>query len=140
MFTGLNILWSAFRKTLLKSKQLPLLPLGAIGGFVDAVGGGGWGPVVTSSLLSNGYEPHSSIGSVSLAEAFVASAVVVVLLFRIPLATLNWNITLGLIIGGVVAAPLAAILCERLPTKSLMAAVGLLVMILSSMMLWVSLT
>lgn len=139
MFTGLNILWHAFRKALLKTKQLPLLPLGAIGGFVDAVGGGGWGPVVTSTLLSNGYEPHSSIGSVSLAEAFVASAVVVVLMFRVSLAALSWQITLGLMLGGIVAAPLAAILCERLPTKSLMAAVGLLVLILSSSMLWVSL-
>lgn len=133
--TGLMICLRSFRQVVGKRKKYPVMPLGVIGGFVDAVGGGGWGPVVTSTLLSKGYNVRRTIGSVSFAEAFVASAITVVLLFNIPFTNMNWNLVIGLMIGGIFASPLAAFLCNKLPVKQLTFAVGLLLVVLSIIML-----
>ena len=135
LVTGLTICLRGFNQTSAKRKKYPVLSLGAAGGFVDAVGGGGWGPVVTSTLLSNGYNVRRTIGSVSFAEAFVASAITIVLLSHISFAEMNWNLVLGLMIGGIIAAPLAADLCNKLPVQRLTFAVGSLVVALSVFML-----
>ena len=135
LVTGLTICLRGLNDVSGKRKKYPVLSLGAIGGFVDAVGGGGWGPVVTSTLLSNGYNVRRTIGSVSFAEAFVASAITVVLLFHISFASMNWYLVTGLMLGGIVAAPLAAYLCNRLPVQRLTFAVGSLVVGLSLFML-----
>ena len=104
--------------------------LGLIGGFFDAIGGGGWGPIVTTTLVARGKDARLTIGSVNLSEFFVTFAESVT--FVLTLSFLGyWQIILGLLLGGVVAAPIAAVLAKRLPTKTLMFIVGLLIVGLS---------
>ena len=103
--------------------------LGLVGGFLDATGGGGWGPIVTSGLLVKGVRPPIAIGSANLAEFLVAvCASGVFLVF----AGLYWQAILGLALGGVVMAPVAALLVKRLPARLVLAAVALLVFALSA--------
>lgn len=135
LLVGLHILWRSMRQQILQQRAVHILPLGAAGGLIDAVGGGGWGPIVTSTLLANGHHPRYSIGSVSFAEAFVATAISVTFLLKATELAMDWHIVTGLVIGGVVAAPLAAKLCGKLPTQVLMVAVALLIVGLSSFML-----
>lgn len=92
----------------------PLLGLG--GGFCDAVGGGGWGPLVVSTLLARGDEPRPSVGSVNLAEFFVTVAISAAFFFHLDLADYG-RIVLGLIIGGALAAPLAGYALRILPMR-----------------------
>lgn len=129
LIMGLIILGKAFKKIEEKEVETKLLPLGICGGFFDAVGGGGWGPIVTSTLVARGHNPRFSIGSVNLAEFFVTVAEVATFLTIIGLV--HWQIIVGLIIGGVLAAPLAAYVCKRVPPRALMIMVGLLIMVLS---------
>ena len=129
LIMGLIILRKAFKKVEQKEVKTKLLPLGVSGGFFDAIGGGGWGPIVTSTLVARGHNPRFSIGSVNLAEFFVTIAEVATFLTIIGLV--HWQIIVGLIIGGVMAAPLAAYVCKRLPSRALMIMVGLLIMALS---------
>lgn len=103
--------------------------LGFVGGFFDAVGGGGWGPIVTGTLVANGHDPRLVIGSTNIAEFFVTVAQVVT--FFVVLRGIDWTVVGGLVIGGVAAAPLAAWVCRRLPLKKLMLAVGVLIILLS---------
>lgn len=104
--------------------------LGVVGGFFDAIGGGGWGPIVTTTLLARGKDARQTIGSVNFSEFFVTFAESVT--FVLTLSFLGyWQIILGLLIGGAIAAPLAAILTKRLPVKTLMFIVGLLIVGLS---------
>lgn len=105
-------------------------PLGFIGGFVDAIGGGGWGPIVTSTLLGQGNHPRYTIGSVSLAEFFVTLTISATFVATIGLSL--WPIIFGLIIGGVIAAPFAAYAAKHLPPKLLMILVGTVVILLSA--------
>ncbi|MCX7191204.1 MAG: sulfite exporter TauE/SafE family protein [Candidatus Methylopumilus sp.] len=95
------------------------------GGFLDAIGGGGWGPVVTSTLIGQGNSPRHTIGSVNTAEFFVsfATGITFMLLGGID----HWIFVAGLIIGGLFSAPFAAYLTSRLSTKKLLIAVGLLI-------------
>lgn len=104
-------------------------PLGLVGGFFDAIGGGGWGPIVTTTLVARGNNPRASIGSVNAAEFFVTLSQSVVFILTIGLT--HWQVILGLLAGGVVAAPLAAYLTNKLPTRLLMFLVGLLICFLS---------
>jgi hypothetical protein len=113
-----------------------LVPLGFIGGFLDAVGGGGWGPVVTSTLVMRGKHPRYAIGSVNTSEFFVTLAESIT--FILTIGILHWQIVLGLLIGGVIAAPLAAVLCKHLPVRVLTGAVGLLITILSIRTIYLS--
>ena len=129
LIMGLIILRKAFKKVEQKEVKTKLLPLGVSGGFFDAIGGGGWGPIVTSTLVARGHNPRFSIGSVNLAEFFVTVAEVATFLTIIGLV--HWQIIVGLIIGGVMAAPLAAYVCKRLPSRALMIMVGLIIMALS---------
>jgi uncharacterized protein len=99
------------------------------GGFLDAIGGGGWGPVVTSTLVANGRAPRYAIGSVNLAEFFVTTAQAAT--FFMTVGVLHWKIIAGLMVGGVLAAPIAAHLCSRIPRRPLMAMVGVLIIALS---------
>ncbi|MEB2287831.1 MAG: sulfite exporter TauE/SafE family protein [Anaerolineae bacterium] len=129
MLMGLRILWKALRKPGPASPLQRVVPLGVLGGFFDAIGGGGWGPIVTTTLVANGHNPRISIGSVNLAEFFVTFAESAIFLLTIRLT--NLSIIVGLIAGGVAAAPLAAVVCRRLSPRRLMAAVGLLIIFLS---------
>ncbi len=104
--------------------------LGVIGGFFDAIGGGGWGPIVTTTLVARGNNPRQTIGSVNFSEFFVTFSQSVVFVFTLALGD-YWQIILGLLIGGAIAAPLAAFLTKKLPIRALMFAVGTLIIILS---------
>lgn len=106
-----------------------LAPLGLAGGFFDAIGGGGWGPIVTSTLVARGERPRFAIGSVNLAEFFVTVAEAAT--FFLALGLVHWKVIVGLTIGGVTAAPLAAYVCKRLPARALMIMVGVLIVALS---------
>lgn len=127
---GLVILWKAF--TIQKPHvdvTSHLFPLGLVGGFFDAIGGGGWGPIVTTTLLARGSHPRFTVGSVNATEFFVTFAESVMFLLTIGLT--HWHIIVGLLIGGVIAAPLAAYTVKRLPTRALMILVGILITALS---------
>jgi uncharacterized protein len=126
LIMGLYILVKAFRRiTITTEPPTYVAPLALAGGFVDAVGGGGWGPVVTTTLLGSGQEPRRTIGSVNAAEFFIAIA------SGFSLALLGgftvWTTIAGLVFGGMFAAPIAAVLTKHAPTKVLMLIVGLLI-------------
>ncbi|MBB5761579.1 hypothetical protein HNR01_001191 [Methylorubrum rhodesianum] len=127
---GLYVLSKAFRT--LKTRREPpraVVPLALGGGFVDAVGGGGWGPVVTTTLVGGGQDPRTSIGSVNAAEFFVALASG--LSFTLLGGLTHWTTIAGLILGGLFAAPIAALLVRVIPARALMVVVGLLIASLS---------
>ncbi len=137
LIMGFVIIFKAFKKKVLNPKPKRLFPLALFGGFADAIGGGGWGPIVNSTLLSSGWTPRYAIGSVNLAEFFVAFFTA--LSFIVFLGLHNWEnlsgmatIIAGLIFGGVFAAPFAALLCKKLKAKTLMIIVGLLIITLSA--------
>jgi uncharacterized protein len=109
-----------------RERAVPTIPLGAAGGFFDAVGGGGWGPIVTSTLIARGDQPRHSIGSASLAEFFVTLAISVAFLTALDLTEYGL-VVLGLVIGGALAAPLAGILSRVLPPRLLMIMVAVAV-------------
>lgn len=129
MILGLLILRKALQRNKPKSKTRRLGPLAFFGGFMDAVGGGGWGPIVTSTLLSKGRTVHYTIGSVNAAEFFISvSSAGTFLLFN---GVDSWQVIIGLILGGVIASPFAAILVRKMKRKPLMIMVGVLVILMS---------
>jgi hypothetical protein len=133
---GCIIVYKAFRP-IKESPTTPIIPLGLIGGFFDAIGGGGWGPIVTSTLVARGNQPRYVVGSVNLAEFFVTVSESVTFVMTIGL--LHWRIILGLMIGGIVAAPIAALVTKRLPVKPFMILVGILIIVMSLRNLYLSL-
>lgn len=118
-----------------KRPGLPLLA--AAGGFLDAVGGGGWGPILTTTLIADGHEPRRVIGSVNTAECFVALAQTAA--FAVLIGIDYWEVILGLLIGGVAAAPLAAWLVKKSKPRPMMFIVGAVIILLSLYTLWTSL-
>ena len=130
LFLGLRIISKAVRKQAqLRRKVKNAGWLAGAGGFLDSFGGGGWGPLVTSTLIANGRAPSYVIGTVSLVEFFVTFASA--LTFFSILGFKHWEIVLGLIVGGVTAAPLAARLAGRLPTRWMFIGVGTMVVVWS---------
>ncbi|MBB3049890.1 hypothetical protein FHS23_000885 [Prauserella isguenensis] len=113
-----------------------LAPLGFVAGFVDASGGGGWGPVATTTLLSSGrLEPRKVVGSVSAAEFVVTVAACLAFLIALKQEGMNWLVVLGLLIGGVIAAPIGAWLAHHLPPRVLGTAAGGLIILANAWML-----
>ena len=104
-------------------------PLALAGGLLDALGGGGWGPMVTTTLVASGNQPRQTIGSVNASEFFVTLTESVVFILTIGLT--HWQIILGLLLGGAAAAPLAALVTRRLPVRLLMILVGVLIIAVS---------
>lgn len=128
---GLVILARAFRPRPHHAEPPKAVgPLGFVGGVLDAIGGGGWGPLVTSTLLGYGTAPRTVIGSVNLTEFFVTSTISAT--FLATIGVWLWPIVAGLVIGGVLAAPFAALAVRYLPARALMAIVGSVVVVLSS--------
>lgn len=132
LLVGLFIIYKALHKkhTFIDEPPKNVAPLGLAGGFVDAIGGGGWGPIVTSTLLGQGTTPRYAIGSVNMAEFFVTLTISATFVATIGLDL--WPIIAGLIIGGIIAAPLAAMAAKHIPSKNLMLVVGLVVVFLST--------
>jgi len=128
---GAIILIKAFRKNHIPKKVTThLIPIGLFGGLFDSIGGGGWGPIVTTTLVARGNCPRFAIGSVNLSEFFVSVAQSVTFFLTLGVLT-TWKIVLGLVIGGVIAAPFAALATKRLPLRLLMSLVGVLIILLS---------
>jgi len=136
---GVVIIWRATRQT--RERIFPRKfagPLGLVGGFFDAIGGGGWGPVVTSTLMGGGADVRKAIGTTNAAEFFVASATSAAFLTSLMsghwqtegLGDLMWSLA-GLIAGGVVAAPIAGWMTKVLPLRLLTWFVGFLVVALA---------
>ena len=119
-------LWLLFRGLFYPPKfRKPkvIAPLGLIGGFLDAAGGGGWGPVVTSNLLVQGAEPRKVVGTVNSVEFFLTLAVSATFIWNLGFADVA-GATLGLLIGGVLAAPLGAFMAKRFSVKLMLTLVG----------------
>ncbi|MCC7250328.1 sulfite exporter TauE/SafE family protein [Hyphomicrobium sp.] len=131
LLLGLFIVWKAVpkRRTFVDEPPEHVAPLGLFGGFMDAIGGGGWGPIVTSTLLGQGGVPRYTIGSVNLAEFFVTLTISATFVLTIGLS--HWTIIAGLVAGGVIAAPFAALATKHLPDQVLMIMVGGVVILLS---------
>jgi uncharacterized membrane protein YfcA len=129
LLMGIRILIKAFLNIpWIKFTKLHFIILGLVGGFFDAVGGGGWGPIVTSTLLGRDDEPRKVIGSVNISEFFVTFSEAVT--FIAILGTAPWSIVLGLIGGGIIAAPLAAFLTAKIANRTMFIIVGSVIIIL----------
>lgn len=126
---GVIILRRAMGGAHLTIREGRVSALAAVGGFLDAIGGGGWGPIVTSTLLAGGHNPRFSVGSAVSAEFFVTLAQVAT--FSVVLGISQWFVVGGLILGGIVAAPFAAYSCKTIHPRMLTVCVGILIVLLS---------
>jgi uncharacterized membrane protein YfcA len=133
---GLIIILKAIRNhsAKLKTSRIPLLA--SFGGLMDSIGGGGWGPIVSSTLIAGGRSPRYTVGSVNAAEFFVALASSITFFLFIGLHHLQ--VILGLIIGGIIAAPIAASITRKLPVKAMMIVVGVTVMLVSLRLIFIA--
>lgn len=129
LLLGMRILFSAFKKKRRKEKLKHVGWLAGAGGFLDSFGGGGWGPLVTSTLISKGKTPKYVIGTVSLTEFFVTLASA--LTFFSVIGIRHWQVIAGLIIGGMTGAPIAARLAGKLPIKAMFIFIGLMIILWS---------
>lgn len=131
MYLGIRILQNAFTKrdSNSKKKNVNITALGLIGGFIDSVGGGGWGPLVTGTFIKNGHTPRYVIGSSTFAKCILTVASAITFIFTIGIH--HWNIVAGLLIGGIVTAPFSAMLTSKLPTRKMFIAVGIVVIFCS---------
>ncbi|MEY4588206.1 MAG: hypothetical protein RL497_282 [Pseudomonadota bacterium] len=127
LLMGIYVLSKAFRKHIATRHGEPkhVAKLALLGGFVDTSGGGGWGPVVTTTLVGSGHDPRTTIGSVNFAEFFLTLASAASLFILVDETI--WRVVAGLIIGGLFAAPFAALACKKFSTRTLLILVGLLI-------------
>lgn len=125
LLLGIRIILNAFWQNTQQKKFKRYGLLAGIGGFFDSFGGGGWGPIVTTTLITKGRSPKYVVGSVSLTEFFVTLASAFT--FFIFLGVSHWQTIFGLIIGGLLAAPIAAKLAGKLPRKTSFILLGMLV-------------
>jgi uncharacterized membrane protein YfcA len=136
LIMGVIVIRKALSKSKKKTKTKRLYPLAFVGGFLDAIGGGGWGPVVVSTLLKNGRNARYTVGTVNLAEFFISLAGAGTFLIFLKIS--DWNAVIGLLIGGVIAAPFAAYLCTRINPKIFMILVGVVIILLSMRTIYAS--
>lgn len=136
LLLGLKILSNAFKDKPKPQKVTRAGWLAGAGGFLDSFGGGGWGPLVTSTLISKGRTPKYVIGSVSLTEFFVTMASAITFFFVLGVS--HWQSIIGLIVGGVIAAPFAARLVGKLPIKKMFIGVAVIVILSSIRIIWMS--
>ncbi|MEP6646924.1 MAG: sulfite exporter TauE/SafE family protein [Saprospiraceae bacterium] len=129
LILGILILIKSLREPIFKDEIKNISPLGFFGGFLDAIGGGGWGPIVTSNIIQRGKTPQLTIGTVNTAEFFVTFASTGVFLFFVGMA--GWKTILGLILGGVLAAPLGAYFVRFIKPRVLMFLVGVIIIVTS---------
>jgi len=138
---GVWILWRAGHDV--PHRHLPAwiaAPLGVVGGFLDAVGGGGWGPTVSSTMVGAGHDPRKAIGTVNTAEFFLTVAISATFVWA--LVTGHWEeagalenhfaAVAGLVVGGLIAAPFAGLIVKKVPRKVLAYAVGFLLLFLAA--------
>jgi uncharacterized membrane protein YfcA len=128
---GLFLIWRGVRYPPEHRPAKVVEPLALAGGFLDAAGGGGWGPVVTGNLLVQGADPRRTIGTVNTSEFLVTLTSALTFIAALGLAAFTVA-TLGLLIGGIVAAPVGAWLVKRIPPKPLLVLVGILLSLTSA--------
>jgi uncharacterized membrane protein YfcA len=128
---GVYLIWRGIKYPPREKEPRLVVPLGLIGGFLDAAGGGGWGAVVTGNLLVQGASPRKVIGTVSTVEFFVTVTVSATFIAALGVSAFTVA-TVGLLIGGMAAAPLGAFLAARVPAKPLMIAVGIILTLTSA--------
>lgn len=133
LILGLFIIIKYMKKMEIIEYSIPrirkLVPLGFFAAFIDAIGGGGWGPISTPTLIATNTHPKKTIGSVNFAEFFVTLSISIT--FFLALGNIEWGMVFPMIAGGLVAAPLAAFLTKKLPHKVVGISVGFLIIILS---------
>ncbi|WCM28070.1 sulfite exporter TauE/SafE family protein [Sphingomonas sp. QA11] len=132
---GLYLLYRAWRGRVEPREPKIIEPLGLVGGFLDAAGGGGWGPVVTSNLLVQGASPRSTIGTVNTSEFFLTATISATFIATMGFAAFTLQ-TVGLLIGGLIAAPFGGLLAKRVPARLLMGLVGVLLTVTSAYTIW----
>ena len=132
---GLYLLWRSQHYPPKEKAPKIVEPLGLVGGFLDAAGGGGWGPVVTSNLLVQGSSPRETIGTVNTAEFFLTTTISATFITQLGWGAFTMA-TIGLLIGGVIAAPFGALLAKRVEAKTLMLLVGVVLTATSIYGLW----
>ena len=130
LIMGVVIIAKAFMQFPSRNVTSHLVPLGFFGAMIDAIGGGGWGPIVASNLIARGNNVRITVGSVNAVEFFVTLAASVT--FFLTLGLTHWQVILGLALGGVAAAPFGAWLSKRIPVRPFMVLVGVLIVILST--------
>ncbi|GAE65235.1 TSUP family transporter [Chryseobacterium indologenes] len=133
LYLGVNILRNAFKiKKSVQGKprrRTNLRILGLVGGFIDSFAGGGWGPLVTGTLIKEGRIPRYVVGSSTVAKFLLTITSAITFIFTIGIH--HWNIVLGLLLGGVFTAPFSAMLTSKLPTKKMFVVVGIVVIAMS---------
>jgi uncharacterized protein len=129
MIMGLILIIKAFRTFPSREVTTHLTPLALFGSFLDAIGGGGWGPIVATNLIMRGNSVREAVGSVNAVEFFVTLSSSLTFFLTIGLG--HWQVIAGLALGGVIAAPLGAFLTKKLPHRPMMVIVGVLVVGLS---------
>lgn len=138
LYLGFKIFSNAFKPKQNKSlkKKTNLTRLGIVGGFIDSFAGGGWGPLVTGTLIKNSFTPRFAVGSSTVAKFILTITAAVTFFFTLGIQ--HWNIILGLLIGGIITAPFSAMLTAKLPVKSMFVVIGLLVIVMSSITIFKS--
>jgi len=126
---GIVIILKAFLPFPPREVTTKLTPLALIGSFLDAIGGGGWGPIVATNLIVRGNPFRQTVGSVNAVEFFVTLSASLTFFMTIGLG--HWQVIAGLALGGVIAAPFGAYLTKKLPQRPMMVVVGLLVILMS---------
>lgn len=139
LYLGFKIFSNAFKPKQNKSlkKKTNLTRLGVIGGFIDSFAGGGWGPLVTGTLIKNAFTPRFAVGSSTVAKFILTITAAVTFFFTLGIQ--HWNIILGLLIGGIITAPFSAMLTAKLPVKNMFIIIGALVVVMSSITIFKSL-
>lgn len=132
---GLYLLVRAWRGPQPPREPQIIGPLGLLGGFLDAAGGGGWGPVVASNLLVQGAQPRTTIGTVNTSEFVLTATISATFIATMGFAAFTVQ-TIGILIGGLAAAPLGAVLAKRIPARALLAMVGTLLTTTSAYTIW----
>lgn len=132
---GVYILWRGLRYPPEQREARFTAPLGLVGGFLDAAGGGGWGPIVTSNLLIQGADPRKVVGTVNTVEFFLTTTVSVAFIWHLGIADVA-GATLGLLIGGIAAAPIGAWVAKHVPPKRLLVMVGIVLTATSLYGIW----
>jgi len=128
---GLWLLWRGIKYPPQARDARWVAPLGLVGGFLDASGGGGWGPVVTSNLLLQGSNPRHTIGTVNTVEFFLTLSISLTFLLHLGWETFT-TATIGLLVGGVIAAPFGAWIARHVPAKPLLIMVGVILTVTAS--------
>jgi hypothetical protein len=132
---GLYLIWRATGHSPQPRTPRIVAPLGLVGGFLDAAGGGGWGPVVTSNLLIQGADPRKVIGTVNTAEFFLTVTISATFIAALGLEDFT-KAVVGLLIGGIAAAPLGGLVVRRLAPHRLLLMVGIVLTITSLYGIW----